>query len=136
MKALGIFAVLGVLALAGMIMFGGFLGLDPAEQAQAFREQVNEGMTWEQVADVREPREFVSINPNSLSGEGMSRDFQRDRMGDLVADNEQLRHGFIFKYRFDATHHYDVVFSSAGDVVTINEPRTARDLYEGQLFTR
>ena len=47
MKALGIFAVVGVLALVGMIMFGGYTSLDPAEQAEAFREQVNVGMTWE-----------------------------------------------------------------------------------------
>ena len=135
MKGLVIFIVVGIIALVLVFQFGGYSSLDPAEQAQQFREQVSEGMTWEQVADVREPRRFTAVNPNAMGGQGLERDFDRQSLADDISDNERLRHGFVFLYRFDASHHYDIVFSPQGEVVAVNEPRTAKDLYEGQLFT-
>ena len=85
---------------------------------------------------MREPRELVPLNPNAMTGRGTTQSFDRDRMADRIADNDRLRHGFVFEYRFDATNVYDVIFSANGEVVAIEQPRTAKDLFEGQLFTR
>lgn len=134
MKLIAILIVLGGIGIFLMFQFGGYASLDPAEQAETFREQVDRGMTWEQVAEVREPREIVPLRPGTRSGEGMPRDFDREQLTQMIQDDE-LVSGFMFKYRFDASHHYDVVFDGDGEVRGVNEPATAKDLYEGELFT-
>ncbi|MFW6061131.1 MAG: hypothetical protein ACODAQ_13200 [Phycisphaeraceae bacterium] len=132
--------IIGLLIVGGIVIFllyqfGGYASIDPAEQAAAFRENVNEGMAWDKVADLKEPREVVPIRPGSSTGEGPTRDFDRQQMTDVV-QNGSMADGFIFRYRFSPSHHYDVIFSGQGTVREVYEPPTTKDLLQGELYTR
>lgn len=132
MKVLIGLVVVGIIALVLVFQFGGYAGLDPEAQAAEFSEAVERGMTWEEVADLREPGEFVPINPASRTGESQARPFSRSSLANITSDDENLRHGFKFKYRFDASNHHNVVFDTRGEVQEIYEPRTTQDLLHGQ----
>lgn len=134
MKVLMILIVVGIIALVLVFQFGGYAGLDPEAQAAEFTETVERGMTWEEVTDLREPREFVPVNPANRTGEGQPRSFSRSSLSDITSDDEEMRHGFKFKYRFDASNHYNVVFDTRGEVQEIYEPATMDDLLQGQPF--
>ena len=130
MKGLVILIVLGGLGLVAMYYFGGFATLDPATQGEEFRNAVHEGMTWEQVADVKEPKHFYtySNNPQSLTGRNLEQPFDRDRLRDVVS-NGQAPLGFGFDYIFTGDHAWELAFDSTGKLIGIEKMRTTKDLF-------
>ena len=132
--------VIGLMVVGGLVLFlvfqFGVSGMNTAEQARQFRSNINEDMTWDQVADVREPRKYVRISPASKTGEGHPIDFSRENVAKVVK-NQEMAHGFIFRYTFDPENIWNVRFDSQGNVTSIGKPRlTTKGLLEGEAFKR
>jgi len=130
--------VIGLLVLGGIVLFlvfqFGASGLSTAEQAKQFREKVSPGMSWEQVADVKEPRKYIEVSRKAMGGERQPINFKRKAMKKMVS-NGALADGFIFRYRFDQEHTWNVVFDSAGTVQAVRKPHlTTKGLLHGEAF--
>lgn len=128
MKVLIVLMVLVGAGIAAAYYFGGFTTLDPAAQAQAIRQEVKPGMTWEQVADLHEPNRLYPIDFNTINGEGQPIDFDRANITKLIADGG-LPSGFLYKFNFSQAHAVGVTFDGAGKVLSVDDLRTTADLF-------
>lgn len=129
MKVLLILFVLIVVAVALVVKFGGVTGFDPAAGAEQFVQDVQPGMSWQQVADLKEPKKYAaySDNPEKISGHGPIVKFDRDAFAGNMQNNAYPL-GFFFEYTFDAERAYNVTFDSQGNVETIENRMTTADL--------
>ena len=125
-------AVLGLIVLIGVViaaMFG--LGLFSSEDPQVtldnLRNAVKPGMTWQQVADVREPRKFTRVRFSAMGGRTQPEKFDRAKIADAISKNE-FATGFAFEYRFSNAHAVEVIFDSQGAVETVAKLATVSDL--------
>lgn len=128
MKGLVVLFVLVVAGVAAAYYFGGFSTLDPAAQAKEIQEKVKPGMTWEQVADVKQPRRIYPIDFDTINGEGHPIDFDRGNIANLVS-NGSLPNGFLYRFNFSDAHSIGVSFNHEGKVVSVDKLRTAADLF-------
>ena len=108
------------------------MSFDPAAGAEQFVADVQPGMTWQQVVDLKEPKKYAvySDNPDRMLGHGPSSKFDLDRFTATTQTNT-FPLGFFFDYNFDAEHAYRVVFDSQGLVETIEPRMTTADLFGG-----
>lgn len=130
MKALVILIVVGGLALVALYYFGGFADLDPATQGEQFRNAIHEGMTWEEVVDLKEPKKFYafSSDPSSMTGRGPEQDFSRAYVSDILSKGG-VPAGFGFDYVFTGDHAYTLTFDGEGKLTYIEKMRTTKDLF-------
>ncbi len=134
MKGLLILIVVVGVGIWATIQFG-FSGMDPAAQAAEFKQKVQPGMSWEQVADYKAPRRFYPINPESMNGEGQPVDFVRENLKNDVAAGG-LSSGFKFKYTFSGDEQYEVYFDETGTVASVDPMVTFNDLATGKTWQR
>jgi len=140
LKGLIVFFILVVAAVGGVLYFGGVVGMDPAKEAADFKAAVESGlqqgnMTWEQVADVREPRRFIPIDYSNMTGERQPIDFDRDNLRADLAKGHYAD-GFKFVYMFTSEEQYEVLFAGSGKAVALNDVFTTGDLLRGEAFKR
>ena len=127
MKGLLILIVVVAIALVGAYQFGGFGGLDPAAQAAQVKGNIQPGMTWEQVCDIKTPKKFKYIDPEAMGGTGQALDFDRAAMADMIKNN-QIPNGFQFTYTFAADDVWSVNFDGQGLVTSSEKEKTMSDL--------
>jgi len=143
LKGMLVFFIIVVALVGAVLYFGGVVGMDPAKEAADFKTAVEQGikqgnMTWEQVADIREPRRFVPFdysNPNNMTGERQPIKFVRDNLRNDLA-NGGFGDGFKFKYMFTSEEQYEVIFDGSGKAVTLQDVFTTGDLLRGGAFKR
>ena len=130
MKALIVtFVIVGAIV-AGLIYFGGFVGMDPAADAQNFTKSVAPGMTWQEVVAVKKPRKVIPLNPTNMTGQ--SNPLKWDQ-AEGALNNNSYTDGFIFPYVFSADHQYEVWFDGDGKVTDIQKQKTFNDLASGNI---
>jgi len=124
--------VLGLIVLIGAIiavMFG--LGLFSSEDPQVtldnLKNSVKPGMTWQEVADIREPRKFTRVRFNAMGGRTQPEKFDRAKIADCISKGE-FSDGFAFEYRFSNAHAAEVIFDSQGTAETVADMVTVGDL--------
>lgn len=137
MKILALVIVIGIIALVIGFYFGGVGGFDPAAQAEIIRQQVKRGMTWQQVVEVQEPRKFqtFSTNPNSRTGMHPEQDFDAQKLDQMIKDGK-VPEGFVFPYILSNADAIEVTFDGKGEVVSVRDMPTVKDLFEGKVFTQ
>lgn len=119
--------VLVVVVIAAMFGLGLFSAEDPQVTMDNLRNSVKPGMTWEQVAEIREPRKFTRVRFQAMGGRMQPERFDRAKIADAVSKNE-FADGFAFEYRFSNAHAMEVVFDSQGTVEGIDNLPTFGDL--------
>jgi len=137
MKALLITIV--VVGLIGYLLYavGMFDMASPQEQADALKAKVQRGMTWQQVADIQPPRQYVGIDPNPTNRTGEMPPQPFDRAGlEQVVQAGGFPHGFLFRYTYSEAVAVQIRFDSSGQVVEVGDALTTRDLLEGRLWQR
>ena len=134
MKVLAVLLVVVIALVAAVVKFGGVTGFDPAADAESFVQQVQAGMTWQEVADVKTPRKYQVIrdDPEAISERGPEVKFDPGRFGTMMQSGGPAG-GFIFLYSFDTENVFDVYFDPQGRVISVERPRTAADLFNGNL---
>ena len=133
MKALLMIFAIVVLAIGVLYYFTDLSSFDPAAQAAQIQDNVRLGMTWEQVADVREPVRFSPLSSETFNGRRQAQKFNRTSFGSFVKDR-QFPEGFVFAYNFSDAHAVEVFFDEQGTVVDVVRPMTAGDLIQGKAF--
>ena len=123
----GLIVVIGA-GLAGLY-YAGVFDIDPAGDAEAFKNAVKPGMDWTAVADLREPKKVQMYS--AFEGPRSPSDFKRDEFAKRASTG--YGDGFIFPYNFSVDHVYHVYFDGNGKVTEVIKPRTAKDLYNGNL---
>lgn len=127
MKGLLVLIVLVGVALWAVYQFGGFSGLDPQQQLAELQQKVQPGMTWEQVADIREPRKFYVYDFTADNPERMV-DFNRTAVADMVKNNG-VESGFKYRYTLSEAAVFEVDFDGTGKVVSAGKGRSTADLF-------
>ena len=132
MKVLAVLIVLVVVGVGLLVKFGGVMSFDPAAGAEQFVADVQPGMTWQQVVDLKMPKKYAvySDNPDRMMKHGAISKFDEDKFA-AAAQSNPFPLGFFFDYTFDAEHAYRVVFDSQGLVETIEPRMTTSDLFGG-----
>lgn len=130
MKVLAVLLVLVVAAVMLVVKFGGVTGFDPAAGAQQFVADVQPGMSWQQVVDLKTPKKYATYNPDRPLGYGAIVKFDEARFATAMQGSSYPL-GFFFEYTFDAEHAYNVVFDGQGNVERIEERMTTADLLGG-----
>lgn len=128
MKGLIVLIVLIGIGLWAVYQFGGFAELDPATQMAQMEQGVKEGMTWEQVADLREPKKLTVFDFSAEFNPEREMDFNRQQLANMIANN-QLDGGFKFRYDFSQAAAYEVYFDETGKVTEHGKGRTVSDLF-------
>ncbi len=133
MKWLVVLLLLVGAVLAGAYYFGGVSDLNPAEQAAQFRGQIKQGMTLQQVIDLRRPQDVI---PLAIVDLGVSRgaplkyeqaQFKAHQGAGAYKD------GLILLYRFTNKDQWEITFDASGKVQSVDKAYTAADLLEGNL---
>ncbi|MBB6431266.1 hypothetical protein HNQ40_003072 [Algisphaera agarilytica] len=130
MKVLAVLLVVVIVGVALLVKFGGVTDFDPAAGADEFISQVQPGMSWQQVVDIRPPKKFAAFsnNPNRLHGPIVK--FDEAAFATKI-QNGSYNLGFFFEYRFDAENAYNVNFDEQGNVTSVEELMTMSDLLGG-----
>lgn len=130
MKVLAVLFVLVVIGVALVVKFGGVADFDPAAGADDFVAQVQPGMSWQQVLDVKAPKKYAvfSNNPDRLHGPIVKFDEATFRSN---MQNGGYPLGFFFEYRFDAQNAFNVNFDEQGNVSGVEKIMTMSDLLGG-----
>lgn len=137
MKALAITIL--IVGLLGYLLYaiGMFDMTSPQEQAEALKAKVQRGMTWQQVADIQPPRQYVGIDPSPMNRTGEMPAQPFDRAGlDQAVQGGGFPAGFLFRYTFSEAAAVQIRFDSSGQVVEVGDALTTRDLLEGRLWQR
>lgn len=130
MKVLAVLLVLVVVAVMLVVKFGGVTGFDPAAGAQQFVADVQPGMSWQQVVDLKTPKKYASYNLDRPLGYGAIVKFDEAKFAAAMQSNSYPL-GFFFEYTFDAEHAYNVAFDGQGNVERIETRMTTADLLGG-----
>ena len=125
-------ALVGGLLLAYGVKAGWFSPEDPALAVERYLAAIQPGMSWEQVADIREPRDYTPYDFESENGSSYTRKFKRELIREELLDN-LYKDGFAWEYHFSAAHALRIDFDRKGNVVAVDKPFTAKDLYDGKL---
>lgn len=134
MKVLLVLIVLVIAAVFLVVKFGGVTSFDPAAGAELFVQDVQPGMTWQQVVDIKEPKKMAAYNPDAQLGYGAIVDFKPDKFATNMQNGSYI-HGFFFQYNFDNEHAYNVSFDSQGNVESVENRMTTSDLLKGNLYS-
>lgn len=121
---------LAVAAGLGFLIVWGILSLlndDQKIPADKIRNSVKLGMTWEQVAEIREPRKYALIRAAAMGGRLSGRKFDRETIAKAV-ESGGMTEGFAFEYRFSGTEAVEVLFDSGGTVIYVGDLPTINDL--------
>ena len=127
MKAMIVLIVLVGAVIAIAFGLGLFSSEDPQVTLDNLRNAVKPGMTWQEVADVREPRKFTRVRFQAMGGRTAPEKFDRAKIADAISKNE-FSQGFAFEYRFSNAHAVEVIFDSQGTVETVAKLATVGDL--------
>ncbi len=127
--------VLIVLVLGGVYAayhFGGLGSFDPDAKADELQQNVQPGMTWQQVMDVVEPKKVAPINyeTEGFDPVGPSQDFELNGFKTRLQNNS-YPDGFVWKYTFSAQRAYDLTFAADGKLIDMREPVMMKDLLNG-----
>ncbi|MEQ9462013.1 MAG: hypothetical protein RIG82_13775 [Phycisphaeraceae bacterium] len=110
-------------------------GMSPEEQAQQLRDQVQPGMSWVDVVDIREPKRVLRT---SFSNMGMPRqiesDYDKDNVRTMVSSGKAAD-GFAFPFVFSSNTAFSINFDASGAVTSVTDDATANDLFNGKLFS-
>lgn len=128
---IGIALIGGCLIAYGMNA-GWFSPEDPALVVGRYMTAIQPGMTWEEVADIQEPRKFTPYDYTDEDGISYERPFKRESLREELLDNKHPD-GFAWEYHFSAAHALRVEFDRKGEVIGVEKPFTAKDLYDGRL---
>ena len=132
MKVLAVLLLVVILGVALLVKLGGVTSFDPAAGVEQFLADVQPGMTWQQVVDIKEPKKYAvyTDNPDRLLGHGAISKFNADK---FAANTQKQSYplGFFFDYTFDAEHAYRVVFDGQGLVEAIEPQMTTADFFGG-----
>lgn len=132
MKVLAVLFVLVIVGVFLVVKFGGVTNFDPAAGAEQFVQDVQPGMSWQQVVDLKKPKKYSAYNPDKELGHGPIVDFDPDKFATNMQNNS-YPYGFFFEYTFDAEHAYNVSFDAQGNVETIESRMTTSHLFNGNL---
>lgn len=135
MKALVWLLVLVVVVGGGFFLVKSMAGFDPAKQAEQFRSDVRMAKTWQDVLAIEEPSQWATINlsPNSLSGVSAPVRFDRKKFEDRASSGSLPADGFVFYYSFTAEDAIDITFDGSGNLASVDEALTGKDLLDGSL---
>jgi len=138
LKGLIAFMILVFIGVMALLYFGGVIGMDPAQEAKDFRAQLQQGMAWDAVADLHEPRRYIVFdlsNPHNMSGERQPAKFNRTDIQNAVQGGH-FADGFKFRYAFTSEEQFEVFFNSQGKLVDVVDVFTVGDLMRGEAFKR
>ena len=116
---LGLIVLIGVV-IAAMFGLGLFSSEDPQVTLDNLKNSVKPGMTWQQVADVREPRKFTRVRFQAMGGRTQPEKFDRAKIADCISKSE-FSQGFTFEYRFSNAHALEVIFDDQGTVEALGD---------------
>ena len=127
-------AVFGaVVIVATLVVMGYKLGAfhmeDSAVQYQNMKEAVKEGMSWTEVADIKEPKKFAKYSSDPLKGRLPPQDFDRDLIAKWHKDGN-MPFGFIYRYAFGPEHVLEVRFNGEGLCEGTRDGFTAGDILQ------
>ena len=127
--------LVGLIAIFAMYKSGMFTVEDPAAVKDMMYKTVKPGMTWVQVANIREPRRMMQLLPESVTGKGAEMPFERDNVEHIVKNN-RFPDGFVFEYYFSNANAVQVVFDGKGVVDDVQDLMTMNDLLDSPDFGR
>ncbi|MCK4342613.1 MAG: hypothetical protein KAY37_12925 [Phycisphaerae bacterium] len=132
-----------LLVLAGLVVFlayqfGGVATFDPTVEGEALKAKIQPGMTWQQVADLKQPRKYQIIHERKkkvgpdeilmlIPGTKIDYDAAYITAG---FQNNTMPNGFIFPYHFSAQSAFQVVFNANGVVQEVGDLGTMADLLD------
>lgn len=135
MKALLIVFVLVAAAVGALYYFTDLSSFDASGQYQEVRGQLQPGMSWTAVVELKEPKKMaaVLVDPEAMSDRGQEFSFDRAAVEQAVSDGKYAD-GFLFMYSFGEAGAFDVYFDQTGTVTAINDVMTFNDLAAGKAF--
>ena len=116
------------LVFVALFALGAFEADDPKVQADEIRNTVKPGMTWEQVCEIREPRKYVLGSMTAIDGTSSPIKFDRAEIAEKLAQ-KKFALGFGFQYLFSSADAVQVMFDEQGQVVSVTDMMTVKDLF-------
>ena len=132
MKVLIVLIVLVIAGVYAAYHFGGLGSFDPNAKADELQQNVQPGMTWQQVMDVVEPKKVATINydTDGFDPVGPSKKFDLDEFKARL-QSQGYPDGFVWQYTFSAERAYDLTFGPDGKLASMDEPIMTKDLLDG-----
>jgi len=135
MKVLFVLFILVCGVVGAAYYFGGFANLDPSEQAAQFRANVKPGMSWQEVAAVKKPKEYVIADFDSRTGEKYAQDYDEMRLTSSI-EQGKFEDGFYFRYIYSNSDAIQIYFNNQGVATSVDDMVTMKDLLEGNAYSR
>lgn len=101
----------------------------PEDQYSDMKAAVKEGMSWTDVADIKEPKKFVKYSANPDVGRLPPRAFERELIGNWIKE-DKMHFGFIFVYAFGPDYVLEVHFDDSGAFEGTSDAFTMGDLLQ------
>ena len=124
----GVVVIIATLVVMGYKL-GAFHMEGSAEQYNKMKEAVKEGMSWTEVADIKEPKKFAKYSSDPLGGRLPPQAFDRDLIAKWHKEGN-MPFGFIYEYAFGPEHVLEVHFDEKGICEGTRDGFTMGDLLQ------